>query len=82
MPNLTKRTTYQVSNAATWALNNTRPSIDSHRECASLIWPTWRASAGLVWPHPRPTVSLYFRLVCQGESGVEGVKGEIESGAV
>ncbi len=25
-------------------------------------------------PHPRPTVSLYFRLVCQGESGVEGVK--------
>jgi hypothetical protein len=49
MPNLTKRTTYQVSDAATVALNDTRPSMDSQRP--SRVWilfatATWVCRSG------------------------------------
>ena len=49
MPNLTKRTTYQVSDAATLALNSTRPSIDSQRPsrvCTLFATATWVCRSG------------------------------------
>ena len=49
MPNLTKRTTYQVSDAATVALNRIRPSMDSQRPsrvCTLLATATWVCRSG------------------------------------
>ena len=53
MPNLTKRTTYQVSDAATFALNNTRPSMASQRP--SRVW-TLFATATWVWKSGSPAL--------------------------
>src|SRR4029450_10412085 len=56
MPNLTKRTTYQVSDAATLALNSTRPSTDSPRPprvCTLSATATWLCRSGSAARPPR-----------------------------